>query len=57
MRKFYDLLCEHVHNENARKSVLKYCEPVLSSEDFLDEGSFDAFLENFKKRHPEINFD
>ena len=58
MEPLVDLVNRHVHNESARKNVLKYCEVECG---WLADGpvlmeSFRISLENFKKEHPDVAF-
>ena len=59
MQKLLDLVCQYVRKEDARKSVLKYCEVYCGwlSYEFVDEESFKVCFDNFKKEHPEVALD
>lgn len=56
MEKLFDLVCYYVHNESARKSVLKYCEVSCGwlPDEFVDEESFAVCLEKFKEEHRDV---
>ena len=59
MQKLVDLVYQYVRKENARSSVLKYCEICCGwpSYEFVEEESFEACLESFKKEHPDVALD